>query len=64
MNFALPISVIPVVASFAIEGAVADFGILPPSNPLSEFENDYAWSDIQDRFDKVSKYFVGQIRAS
>ena len=53
MNFALPISIRPVAASFVIEGTVPDFNILPPSNPLSEFENDYAWSDIQDRFDKA-----------
>ena len=53
MNFALPISVTPVAASFTIEGAVADFEILPPSNSLSEFENDYAWSDLQEGFDKA-----------
>ena len=41
MNFAIPISVTPVAASFAIEGAVAVFDILPPSNQLSQFENDY-----------------------
>ena len=46
MNFAFPISVTPVAASFAIEGAVADLDILPPSNPLSEFENDYTWSNL------------------
>ena len=48
MNYALPISVRPVGASFAIEGKVEDFNILPPINHMSEFENDYAWSDIQD----------------
>ena len=53
MNFALPISVWPVGTSFAIEGTVADFNILPPINPMSEFENDYVWSDIQDGFDKA-----------
>ena len=53
MNFALPISVTPVAASFAIEGAVADFDILPPSNPLSKFENDYAWSNLREGFDKA-----------
>ena len=53
MNYALPISVSPVAASFVIEGRVADFSILSASNPLSEFENYYAWSDIQDGFDKA-----------
>ena len=53
MNFVLPISVRLVSVSFVIEGRVADFNILPPSNPLSKFENDYAWSDIQDGFDKA-----------
>ena len=53
INYALPISVSPVGASFVIEGKVEDFNILPPSNPMSEFENDYAWSDIQDGFDKA-----------
>ena len=53
MNYALPISVHPVGASFAIEGTVADFNILPPINPMSEFENDYAWSNIRDGFDKA-----------
>ena len=32
---------------------MADFDILPPINPLSEFENDYAWSNIQDGLDKA-----------
>ena len=54
MNYALPISVCPVGASFVIEGRVEDVNILPPSNPLSEFENNYAWSDIQDGFDKAT----------
>ena len=53
MNFSLPISVRPVAASFAIEGAVADFDILPPSNRLTEFENDYTCSDLQEGFDKA-----------
>ena len=55
MNFALPISVTPLAASFSIEGAVADFNILPPSIPLSEFDNDYAWSNLQESFDKAIK---------
>ena len=55
MNFALPTSVTPVATSFAIEGAVVDFDILPPSNPLSEFENDYAWSNLREGFDKAIK---------
>ena len=53
MNFTPHISVTPVAASFAIEGVVADFDILPPSNQLSEFENDYTWSNLQKGFDKV-----------
>ena len=53
MNFALPFLVTPVSASFAIEGAVADFDILPPSNPLSEFENNYVWSNLREGFDKA-----------
>ena len=53
MNFALPILVTPVVASFANEGLVADFDILPPSNSLSEFENDYALSNLREGFDKA-----------
>ena len=53
LTYALPISVFSVGASFVIEGSVADFNILPPSNPLSEFEDDYAWSNIRDGFDKA-----------
>ena len=55
MNLAIPISVTPVVASFTIEGAEAVFHILPPSNPLSECENDYAWSNLREGFDKAIK---------
>ena len=53
MNYALSISVCSVGASFVTEGRVEDFNILPPSNLLSEFENDYTWSNIQDGFDKA-----------
>ena len=53
MDFALPILVKPVTASFVIEGTVVAFNILPPRKFLSELENNYAWSDIQDRFDKT-----------
>ena len=55
MNYALPISVCPVGASFEIEGTVADFNILPPINPLSEFEHDYAWSTIDDGFTRATE---------
>ena len=53
MNLAIPISVTPVAASFAIEGTEAVFHIIPPSNPLSKFENDYAWSNLREGFDKA-----------
>ena len=55
MNLVIPISVTPVATSFAIEGAEVVFHILPPSNPLSEFENDYTWSNLQEDFDKAIK---------
>ena len=53
MNLAIPISVTPVAASFTIEGAEAVFHILLPSNPLSEFENDYAWLNLREGFYKA-----------
>ena len=40
-----------VAAGFSIEGAEAMFNLLPLSNALSEFENDYAWSNLQEGFD-------------
>ena len=52
LTYALPISVCPVGASFVIEGRAEDFVILPPINPLSEFEDDYAWVDLEDGFNK------------
>ena len=51
MNFAIPISVKSVATSFCIEGTEAAFNLLPPSNALSEFENDYIWSNLQEGFD-------------
>ena len=53
MNFTIPISVTPVASSFSIEGAAVVFDILPPSNSLSEFENEYAWSNLREVFDKT-----------
>ena len=55
LNFAIPISVTPVAASFSIEGVVAVFDILPSNNSLFEFENDYVWSNLQESFDKAIK---------
>ena len=52
-NYALPISVSPVGASYAIEGRAEDFVILPPINPMSEFEDNYAWVDLKDGFNKA-----------
>ena len=43
----------PVGASYAIEGRAADFVILPPINPMSEFEDHYAWVDLEDGFNKA-----------
>ena len=48
LNYALPISVSPVGASYVIEGKAEDFVILPPINPMSQFEDDYAWVDLED----------------
>ena len=53
LNYALPISVSPVGTSYVIEGKVEDFVILPPINPMSEFEDDYAWVDLEDGFNKA-----------
>ena len=55
MNYALPISVRPVGTSLAIEGKVEDFDILPPINPMTEFEDDQAWLDTEDGFTKAKE---------
>ena len=53
-NYTLPILVRPVGTSFAIDRSVEDFDILPPCNPLSEFEDNDSWSNIRDGFDKAT----------
>lgn len=50
-NIAILISVKPVAAGISFVGAKVVFNLLPPSNALSEFENEYAWSNLQDVFD-------------
>ena len=55
LHYALPISVSPVGASYIIEGKVEDFVISPPANPMSEFEDHYAWVDLKDGFNKAGK---------
>ena len=50
MNFAIPISVNAVAAGFFIERAETAINLLPPSNALLEFENNYAWSNLQKGF--------------
>ena len=51
LDFALPISVIPVATSFCIEGPEAVFNLLPRINNLPEFGNYFAWSTLQEGFD-------------
>ena len=43
----------PVGASYVIEGKAKDFVILQPINPMSEFEDNYAWVDLEDGFNKA-----------
>ena len=51
MNFVIPISVNAVAAGAYIEGTEVAFNLLPASDALSEFENDYTWSNLQEGFD-------------
>ena len=51
LNVSISISVKPVAAGFFIEGAETIFNLLPPTNALSKFENDYTWSNLQEGFD-------------
>ena len=53
LDLALSISVVPVAPSFCIEGSVAVFNLLPSVNALSEFEDDFSWSTLQEGFDNA-----------
>ena len=50
-DFNLLITVPPVATSLCIEGPGSVFNLLPATNALSESENDYARSNLQEGFD-------------
>ena len=51
LNLAVPISVSTVDNSFKIKVQVLQFNLLPPTNFLSDFEDDSAWSTLSKGFD-------------
>ena len=53
LDLSLPISVFPVGTSFCIKGPAAVFNLLWPVNALSEFENNFSWSTLQEDFDNA-----------
>ena len=53
LALALSISVVSVATSFCIEGLAAVFSLIPPVNALSEFEENYSWSTLQESFDNT-----------